>query len=401
MKKEVISISGMTCASCAKAVERSVARVEGVNFASVNIATEKLNVEFDESRTDMSHIIESIKKAGYGIRSEEEANREVIIPVSGMTCASCAKSVENAIQKLTGITDASVNLATEKVRVVYDPSKTRISEIKQVIIKAGYKPLEIEAGGNVDKDKERHEKESKSLWTRFLIAVIFTVPLFYIAMGHMLHFPLPEIIMPEAHPLSFGIIQLTLVIPVMIAGYKFYTIGFSRLLRGEPNMDSLIAIGTGAAFIYGIYAIIQIINGKHEYAMELYFETTGMIITLIMLGKYLESVSKGKTSEAIKKLMGLAPKTATVIQDGNEMMIPIDEVEVGDIILVKPGEKIPVDGEVVSGRTSVDESMLTGESIPIEKNKGSSVVGASINKNGTIQFKATKVGKDTALAQTF
>ena len=205
--------------------------------------------------------------------------------------------------------------------------------------------------------------------------------------------------MPEAYPVNFAVIQLILVIPSMIAGYKFYTIGFSRLLKREPNMDSLIAIGTGAAFIYGIYAVIQIINGNHEYTMELYFESVGVIITLILLGKYLEAVSKGKTSEAIKKLMGLAPKTATVIRDGKETVIPIEEVRVGDIVLVRPGEKIPVDGEVVEGRTSVDESMLTGESIPVEKNPGDSVVGASINKNGSIKFRATKVGKDTVLAQ--
>ena len=190
-----------------------------------------------------------------------------------------------------------------------------------------------------------------------------------------------------------------MVIPSIIAGYRFYTVGFSRLIKREPNMDSLIAVGTSAAFLYGIYAIFQILNGHNEYAHDLYFETAGVIISLILLGKYLESVTKGKTSEAIKKLMGLAPKTAIVIYDGKEMVIPIEEVEVGDIILVKPGEKIPVDGQVIEGRTSIDESMLTGESIPVEKNPGNTVIGASINKNGTIRFKATKVGKDTALSQ--
>lgn len=243
----------------------------------------------------------------------------------------------------------------------------------------------------------------KSLWTKFLVSVIFTLPLFYISMGHMVGLPLPAFITPEKYPLNFGLAQLILVIPSVIAGYKFYTVGFSKLLRRDPNMDSLIAVGTSAALIYGIYTIIQMINSNHEiafqHAMNLYFESVGVIITLILLGKYLESVTKGKTSESIKKLMGLAPKTAVVIQDGKETVIPIDEVEVGDIILVKPGERIPVDGEVVEGRTSVDESMLTGESIPVEKNSGSKVVGASINKNGTIMFKATRVGKDTALAQ--
>ena len=400
MKKETLNITGMTCASCAKAVERSVKRLGNINSADVNLATEKLVVEFDESQVTLDEIKEAVKKAGYGV--EEEKNdilRDVTIPISGMTCASCAKAVERAIKKLPGIREVSVNYATEKARVLYDPGSTRISEIKNAVSKAGYKPMEVEAGEQVDRERERREKERKTLWTKFLVAVIFTAPLLYISMGHMMGLPMPELIMPEMHPLNFGLVQLILVIPVMISGYRFYTVGFSRLFKGEPNMDSLIAVGTSAAFLYGIYAIVQIINGNTEYAQDLYFETAGVIIALIMLGKYLEAITKGKTSEAIKKLMGLSPKTATVIHDGKEMVIPIEEVEVGDIILVKPGEKIPVDGEVIEGRTSVDESMLTGESIPVEKYAGSKVVGASINKNGTIRFKATKVGKDTTLAQ--
>jgi Cu+-exporting ATPase len=218
-------------------------------------------------------------------------------------------------------------------------------------------------------------------------------------MGHMLGLPIPGVITPHMHPLNYALIQLALVIPVIITGRRFYTVGFGRLIRREPNMDSLVAIGTGAAFVYGIYAIIMILNGNGEYADNLYFESAGMIITLILLGRYLETLAKGRTSETIKKLMGLAPKTATIIKDGRELVVPIEEVKVGDIILVKPGEKIPVDGEVIDGRTSVDESILTGESIPVEKNIGSQVICASINQNGTIRFKATKVGEDTTLSQ--
>ncbi|TDT63655.1 heavy metal translocating P-type ATPase [Fonticella tunisiensis] len=400
MEKQILNITGMTCASCAKAIERGVSKVEGVHSASVNFATEKLSVEFDETKANIEKIKEAVKKAGYSAEEEKSNSiREIIIPISGMTCASCAKAIERSINKLQGINKVSVNFATEKAKVVYDSTKTRISEIKDAIAKAGYKALEIEAGEQVDKERERREKEMKTLWRKFLVATIFTIPLLYIAMGHLLNAPLPEIIMPEMNPFNFAVVQLVLAIPVVIAGNKFYTVGFSKLIRREPNMDSLIAMGTSAAFIYGIYAVIQIANGKVEYAKDLYFETAGVIIALILLGKYLEAVTKGKTSEAIKKLMGLQPKTAVVIQDGKEMTIPIEEVEVGDIILVKPGEKIPVDGEVIEGRTSVDESMLTGESIPVEKNVGSKVIGASINKNGTIKFKATKVGKDTALAQ--
>lgn len=324
---------------------------------------------------------------------------EVTIPISGMTCAACAANIDKSLRKLEGIENANVNLTTEKATVIYDPSLTRISEIKQAISKVGYKPLDIEVQETSDENKARHEKEMKTLWRKFVISAIFATPLLIISMGHMLGLRLPNLINPEQNPLNFAIVQIILVIPSIAVGYKFYTIGFKTLFKGAPNMDSLIAIGTSAAVLYGIYATVMIAQGNDSYAMELYFETAGVIITLILLGKYLESVSKGKTSDAIKKLMGLAPKNATVIQDGEEVIIPIEEVEVGDTIIVKPGEKIPVDGTVVRGNTSIDESMLTGESIPIEKTVGDKVIGASINKHGMIHFKATKVGKDTALAQ--
>jgi P-type Cu+ transporter len=319
------------------------------------------------------------------------------LQIQGMTCASCAKTVEKATRKLHGVTEANVNFATEKLIINFDSSIVKISEIKNAITKAGYQVIEDEI--SVDSDKERREHERKALLRRFIISAIFTTPLLYMAMGHMLNFPLPDILHPEMYPLIFAYVQLVLVIPSMIAGYKFYTVGFSALFRRSPNMDSLIAIGTSAAFLYGIYAIIEIFGGNFGYVNNLYFEAVGVIITLIMLGKYLETVTKGKTSEAIKKLMGLAPKTAIVIKDGQELEISIDKVEVGDTILVKPGEKMPVDGIVVEGTTSVDESMLTGESIPVEKNIGDHIIGASFNKNGSIKYEATRVGKDTALAQ--
>nr|WP_242846742.1 heavy metal translocating P-type ATPase [Clostridium homopropionicum] len=318
-----------------------------------------------------------------------------------MTCAACAKAIERVTKKLDGVVESNVNFATEKLNISYDPLKVRVSDIKKAVEKAGYKAVEEET--TVDSDKERKEKEIRLLWTKFIIGAIFTVPLLVITMGHMFGeafgFKLPIVIDPMMNPRNFALIQLILVIPVMIAGHKFFTVGFKSLFRRSPNMDSLIAIGTSAAFLYGIFAIVQIYGGNTEYAKDLYFEAAGVIITLITLGKYLEAVTKGKTSEAIKKLMGLAPKTAIIIRDGIEIETPIEEVEVGDIILVKPGEKMPVDGEVVEGSTSVDESMLTGESIPVEKNIGDKIIGASINKNGSIKYKATRVGKDTALAQ--
>jgi P-type Cu+ transporter len=309
------------------------------------------------------------------------------------------RAVDRAINKLEGIESVNVNIATNKATVSYDGNKVRISEIKGAIKKAGYTPLEIEKKQVVDEDRERKEKEINTLKKKFILSTIFSIPLLYIAMGPMIGLFLPEIIHPNVNPLNFALTQLILTIPVMIAGNRFYTVGFSAILRKSPNMDSLVAMGTGAAIIYGLYGVYRIAMGDIMYAHDLYFESAGVIVTLILLGKYLESVSKGKTSEAIKKLVGLAPKTAIVIQGDKEIEIPIEEVEAGDIIVVKPGGKIPVDGEVIKGHTTIDESMLTGESIPVEKKVGDKVVGGSINKHGSIEFRATKVGSDTALSQ--
>lgn len=375
-------------------MERAVSKLDGVQEANVNLATKKLGVSFDESKVSVENIYEAVEKAGYKAVDDTALKT---LKIEGMTCAACAKAVERAVSKLDGIGDVNVNLATEKLTVSFEPAQVRLSTIKQAVEKAGYKAVEEET--QVDTDKEKKDREIKILWERFIISAIFTVPLLYIAMGHMIGLPLPRLFDPMVNSSVFALTQLFLTIPVVVMGYKFYTVGFKTLFKGSPNMDSLIAIGTSAAVLYGIFATIQILKGNTGYVMDLYFESAATIITLITLGKYLEAVSKGKTSEAIKRLMGLAPKTATVIKDGKEIEINIDEVEVGDVILVKPGEKIPVDGEVIEGSTSVDESMLTGESIPVEKNVGDKIIGASINKNGTIKFKATKVGKDTTLAQ--
>ncbi len=388
----------MTCAACAKRIEKVTSKLDGVTQSSVNYATEKLTIHFDETKVSIPDIQAKIEKAGYEAIIESSKKQ---LKIEGMTCAACAKRIEKVTSKLDGVIESNVNYATENLNISFEPSKVRLSDIKNAIEKAGYKALEEET--SVDSDKERKEKEIKLLWKKFIISLIFTVPLLTISMGHMfgdaVGFKLPQFIDPMVHPLTFGLVQLLLVLPAMIAGYKFYTVGFSALISRSPNMDSLIAIGTSAAFLYGLFAIYQIYGGNIDYAYDLYFEAAGVIITLIMLGKYLEAVTKGKTSEAIKKLMGLAPKTAIILREGKEVEISIDEVEVGDIIIVKPGEKMPVDGEVIEGITSVDESMLTGESMPVEKNIGDKIIGASINKNGSIKYKTTKVGKDTALAQ--
>lgn len=332
---------------------------------------------------------------------EHSENREVIIPVGGMTCASCSAAVERAVRKLPGIQASSVNLATEKAFVKYDPAAVRLSEIKGAIKKAGYEPLAMEAAtaAKIDEHAAAKEREIRSMWTKFIVSAAFSLPLLYIAMGHMLGWPLPAALHPMDFPLRFALIQIGLVIPSIVAGRRFYTVGTRALLHGAPNMDSLIAMGTSAAILYSLFSVTRIAGGNFGAVEELYFETAGIIITLILLGKTLEAVSKGRTSESIKKLMGLKPKTATVLQDGREIELPIDEVEPGDILLVRPGERVPVDGLVLSGASAVDESMLTGESIPVDKGPGDPVTGGTINKNGVLTFKAERVGADTALAR--
>ncbi|APH19454.1 heavy metal translocating P-type ATPase [Clostridium botulinum] len=393
MKKLSFNIEGMTCAACAKAVERVSKKLEGVQEANVNIATEKLSIIFDEKKCNTLDIEKAIEKAGYKAFLD---GKHMNLKIEGMTCAACAKAVERVSRKLDGVLGANVNIATEKLDITFDKSKVSLNDIKIAIEKAGYKALEEK---NIEEEKKGKEDAIKSLWRRFITSLIFAVPLLTISMGSMMGLKLPKIIDPMHNPLNFGLIQLILVIPIILVGNKFFRVGFKSLVKGSPNMDSLISIGTSAAVVYGIFAIFQISKGNMHYAHDLYFESGATILTLITLGKYLESVSKGKTSEAIKKLMALAPKNATIIRDNKEIIIPIEEVKINDIVLVKPGEKLPVDGEIIEGSTAIDESMLTGESLPVEKHIGDIAVAGSINKHGLIKYKATKVGKDTTLAQ--
>jgi len=396
LTRSEFNISGMTCAACVRAVEKAAGELEGVRSAAVNLSLENMIVDYDEERVTIEDIIRAVESRGYGATLKEDM-REVSIPIRGMTCASCVRAVEKTIQKLDGVAEVSVNLATETAQVKYDADKVRISSIKTAIKNAGYEPLEISIETS-DADRDEKERQTSEMLQRVRVAIGCAIPLLYIAMGHMLGLPLPAAINPESHPASFALVQLVLLMPIVIAGKKFYTVGMRALFKKSPNMDSLVAIGTGAAIMYSIYSTYMIMMGEH-YVHGLYYESAGIIIALVMLGKYLETKSRGRTSEAIKKLMGLQPKTALVAADGDEIEIPIEEVEPGDILIVKPGERIPVDGAVVEGYTSVDESMITGESIPVEKAAGSSVTGGTINKNGTIRFRATRVGKDTALSQ--
>ncbi|MDR1410376.1 MAG: cadmium-translocating P-type ATPase [Oscillospiraceae bacterium] len=325
-----------------------------------------------------------------------------ILDIRGMTCAACSARIEKVLERKPGIASVSVNLTTEKALISFDPSVITVEDIIAAIEKIGYQAILPPQEPARDKDRERKQQEIHTLWTKFIISAVFSVPLLYIAMAPMLkvvRLPFPAGLAPMNYPLIYALAELLLVIPVIAVGYRFYTVGFKALLRRSPNMDSLIAVGTTAAVLYSLYNTWQIIAGDFMKVDALYFETAGVIITLILLGKSLEAVSKGKTSEAIKKLMGLAPKTAIVVRNDVEKEIPIKDVMIGDIVVVKPGAKIPVDGTVTDGNTAIDESMLTGESMPVDKKAGDMVYAASINTTGTIQFEAEKIGSDTALAQ--
>ena len=385
-------IGGMHCSSCSNRIEREINKLDGIEAANVNLTTEILNADYNENKISEKEIESKVLELGFTVVKNIKTHT---YKVEGMHCASCSSRVERITKAMDGVEESVVNLATEKLSIIVDEDTVTYGEIKRVVEDAGFKLKKLE---EIKEEKKKLEYKD-TLLIRLIASLIFTVPLLIITMGHMIGMPLPELIDPMINPKNFALVQLFLTLPVMLIGYKFYEVGTRSLIKLSPNMDSLITVGTSAAFIYSIYMMTNIWSGEPGASMHLYFEAAATILTLITVGKYLEAVSKGKTSQAIKKLMGLAPKTATIIRNDKEVIIPIEEVIVGDIILVKPGEKLPVDGTVIEGNTSVDEAMLTGESIPVEKNIGSRVIGASINKSGFIKYKAEKVGKDTALAQ--
>ncbi|HAF34354.1 MAG TPA: heavy metal translocating P-type ATPase, partial [Sphingobacterium sp.] len=310
--------------------------------------------------------------------------------------------IEKAVGKLSGVDKASVNLATEKMQVSYNPSAISVSDVIGAVSNSGYAAVlettETQDNSRAEK-REKKEKRMKQLSNRFGISIIFTIPVLIISMGPMIDMPLPNIVDPMINAFNFSLLQLILTLPIMVVSWEYFQKGFKTLFKGHPNMDSLIALGTAAAFVYSLAATIGTGLGYGNFSDLLYYEVTGVILTLHTLGLFLEERSKGQMSSAIEKLVNLAPKTARVIRNGVEQEITVDEVALGDVIRVRPGESMPVDGVVVEGRTSVDESMLTGESIPVEKESGDEVIGASINKNGSIDYRATRVGSDTTLSQ--
>lgn len=325
--------------------------------------------------------------------------------VTGMTCSSCSAHVEKSVQKLNGVKNVNVNLLSNSMTVTFDENKLNENDIISAVVKGGYGASIYK--DDVKKDGDKLSSNINKIKKRLIISIIFLLPLLYIAMGHMIGFPIPDFLHGDSNSLNFALVQFILCLPIVIVNIKYFIVGFKMLFKLTPNMDSLIAVGATAAILYGIYAISNIYfglkyNNMHlvrQYSMDLYFESAATILTLITVGKYLEARSKGKTSDAITKLVNLSPKTAIVLRDNNEVEIPTSDVVIGDIITVKPGQQIPVDGIVVEGFSSVDEAYITGESIPVDKSVGDKVTGATINKTGYFKFRATRIGEDTTLAQ--
>lgn len=387
-KETNLHILGMTCAACANRIEKGLNKIEGVEQANVNLALETANIKFDPMKTNIKEFEKKIKDLGYDV-AVEKAEFTII----GMTCAACANRIEKGLNKLDGVTMATVNLALESATVEYLPSVISPKDMIEKVEKLGY--------GAIEKREEKQEHTDyraqaiqRQKW-KFIISAILSLPLLWTMFGHFSFTSFMYV--PEL--LQNPWFQLVLATPVQfIIGKQFYVGAYKALRNGSANMDVLVALGTSAAYFYSLYIILGGHAG-HGHGEGLYFETSAVLITLILLGKYFEAKAKGRSSEAIKKLMGLQAKTATVIRNGSEMIIPLEQVVVGDTILVKPGEKIPVDGMIISGESAIDESMITGESVPVDKKAGDPVIGSTINKNGSLHIEATKVGKDTALAQ--
>ena len=393
---QTYGVEGMSCAACAVSIEKALNKMDGIDNAVVNFAAETVSFNQDESKVKLDDIKAKLAKLDFTLVENKAESTLVTYKVEGMSCAACATSREKALNKMNGVEGAAVNFAAETVTFSYDAQLVRMSEIKAKLAKLDFTLIENEE----DESKTENKKDEVTFTrNRLILTSIFAIPAFIIGMSSDFGIPLPSFMSPDKSPLTYAIILFVLASCGIFFGRSFFRVGIKGLIALSPGMDSLISIGSGAAYLYGIFGLYKIATGDVIYAHQLYFDSSITILALISLGKYLESIAKGKTSDAIKKLMGLAPKTATIIVNGEEQVIPVEEVRVGDLIVVKPGEKLPVDGEVVEGTTAVEESMLTGESVPVQKKIGDAVFGASINKNGRIVYKATKVGKDTAIAQ--
>ncbi|PFE01437.1 heavy metal translocating P-type ATPase [Priestia megaterium] len=387
-KEATLQITGMTCAACSNRIEKGLKKIEGVKEANVNLALERSTIIFDPSKTSPQAFEEKIEKLGYGVVSEKAE-----FSITGMTCAACSTRIEKGLNKLEGVTKASVNLALETASVEYSPSQIAPQDITQRVEKLGYgAKLKSE---EKEEEQSYREKELSKQKGKFWFSFILSVPLLWAMVSH---FTFTSFI-PLPHMLMNPWVQLALATPVQfVVGKQFYVGAFKALRNKSANMDVLVALGTSAAYFYSLYSSLKSL-GSSAHTNQLYYETSAILITLILLGKLFEANAKGRSSEAIKKMMGLQAKTAVVIRDGAEVEIPVEEVQKGEVIFIKPGEKVPVDGEIIEGQSALDESMLTGESVPVDKNIGDKVIGATLNKNGFLKIKATNVGRETALAQ--
>lgn len=320
--------------------------------------------------------------------------------LEGLQCAGCVSTVEKVVRDLPGVKEANVNLATEKMMVQFNPKEADVQKIMETVSLAGYQAILINDEEDVlEKTAIKKEKQLHSLKVRAWVSGVFAIVLLYIAMGEMIGLPLPQILQPMEHPIVFSVTQLILVTPILWVGRSYFVNGFKALIRKHPNMDSLVALGTSAAILYSVWSTIRIFGGEYHYVMHLYVESAAVILAFITVGKYFETLTKGRTSQAIQSLVALSPKVATVIRDGKEVEVPVEELQIGEVVFVRPGEKIPVDGVILSGESFVDESMITGESVPVFKKEGSKVVGATLNTTGSFQVEVTQVGKDTTLSQ--
>jgi Cu+-exporting ATPase len=395
LKKTQLPITGMSCAGCVAKIEKGLSKMSGVVDAEVNFATEKATITFDPSRATIGSFVDTIKNLGY-----EAGVEKVAFPVQGMSCASCVKKVEDSLNAVEGVVQATVNFATERATVEYAPGVVSVEDFCRAVKEAGYEILDVERveqGDIIDREKAAREAEFKKLKRKFVTGLILVIPVFILGHWNMLGL---SNLFDLSQKANFTL-QLLLQTPIQFwVGWQFYVGAWRGARHRSADMNTLIAVGTSAAYVYSVLAMLfpWLFVAKGLTA-EVYFETAGTIIVLILLGRLLEARAKGQTSEAIKKLVGLQPKTARVMRDGQEVDLPVEAVVIGDLVMVRPGEKIPVDGIVKEGHSAVDESMITGESIPVEKNPQDKVIGATINKTGTFTFEATKVGKDTVLAQ--
>ena len=398
------AIQGLSCASCAHAVEVALQAVAGVQSAHVNLATEKVVVEADAEVCPLV-MQAAVQAAGYNLVLPLVTQN---FAVSGLSCASCAANLEAAVGRLAGLASAVVNFATQVLTVTYPLGAIDVEQISQAVEAAGYhaqlltdqaSASQAQIQQEADQAAQAKASHQAALWRRFWQSAIFALPLLCLAMAEMVGLTLPTWLSHRGGGQLFVSLQMALTLPILWLGRSFFLNGFKHLVKGHPNMDSLVALGTSAAVAYSLYSSIQVWLGDHHAAMSLYYESAGVILTLVTLGKYFEARSKGQTSAAIQALIKLAPQEAQVLRDGQEVTLPLDQVQVGDLVRVRPGQKIPVDGRVVEGQSWVDESMLTGESLPVAKKVGDQVVGASLNQQGSLIVETNKVGQDTTLAQ--